>query len=81
MALVFNIDMGNDSVVNKIIFNDNGSNDKVRDCFLAFSAHISRSSSLSIKNYHTKMQRISNIMDQDNPVTPSDSPQFKYATS
>ncbi len=43
MALVFNIDMADDSVVSNIIYNDSNKKDEMKGCFSAFSMPSSRS--------------------------------------
>ena len=60
MALVFNIDMANDSVVSNIIYNDSDKKDEVRGCSSASSMHSSRSSLIfsdkSTEEYVAKVQ-------------------------
>ena len=80
MALVFNVDMVDNSVINNIIFNNSSGNNEIRGCSSVLSIHISRSSSLSIEDYHMRIQRDSNNMNQDDPVATSDSVQLKYTT-
>ena len=78
MALVFNINMANDSIIGNIIYNDSDKKDKIRGCSSVFNTHSSRSSLVfldkSTEEYATKVQHKSNSIDQDNPVIPSNSP-------
>ena len=78
MALILNIDMIDNSVVNNIIYSDSNKNDEVRGRTLVPSANSFRSvlSSFSNKSkelYSDWMQRESDKMDQDEPVASSDS--------
>jgi len=43
MALVFNIDMADDSVVSNIIYNDSNKKDEMKGCSSAFNMPSSRS--------------------------------------
>ena len=58
--------------------------DEVRGCFLTLSVHSPRtllmSSSNCDKDYATRIKKVSNRMDKDNPVVSSDSVQLKYTT-
>ena len=77
--------MVDDYVVNNIIFNNSDSNDEVRGCMLAPSATNSRSVSTSSSNkseelYLDHVQRESNRMVQDEPVTTANSFQLEYVT-
>ena len=83
MALVFDIDMIDDPIVNSIIYNNSDKNNEVRGCTLAPSANSSRSvssffSNKSEKLYSDWIQRESNKIDQDEPVAISDSIQLEY---
>ena len=84
MASVFNIDMADDSVIGNITFSNSDRKDKVRGCSSASSMPSSRSlsssSDKSNKVYLIRVQYKSDNMDQDDPVTPSNSPQLKYVT-
>ena len=85
MASVFDIDIADNSVVNNIIFSNSNSNDEVRGCTLAPSTNSSRSVSSSFSNkskelYLDQIQRESDKMDQDDPVTTSNSIQLEYTT-
>jgi len=85
MSLVFNVDIVDNSVVNTIIYSNNNSNEEVRGCALVPSASNSRSILVSSSNkskeeYTTKVQRESDNINQDDPVTMSDSIQLEYAT-
>jgi len=78
MALGFNIDMADDSVIADIIYNNSNKKDKVRGCSFTSSTHSSRSlsssSDKSTEKYVAKVQQESNSIDQDNPAVPSNSP-------
>jgi len=84
IALGFDIDIANDSVIADIIYNDSNKKDEVRGHFSASSISsfrsLSSSSDKSTKEYIVKVQQESVSMDQDNPVVLSNSPQLKYAT-
>jgi len=58
--------------------------DKVRGHSLALSAYCPRTPSLSLsdcnENYTTRIQKESNRMDEDDPVTTSNSVQLEYVT-
>jgi len=85
MALVFNIDMANDSVVSNIIYNNSDKKDKVRGHSSASSIHSSRFLLVFLdkrtKEYAIKIQHESNSIDQDDSVVSSNSPQLKYVIS
>ena len=85
MASVYNdVDMVDDYVVNKIIFNTSNSNIEVRGCMLVPSATSYRFISISFSNkseelYSDHIQRESDRMVQNEPVTTADSFQLEYA--
>lgn len=74
------IDMIDNVVVNHIIFNNGDSNDEVRGHTTSSRSTSSSFSNKSNELYSDQMQRESDIMVQDKPVTTSDSIQLEYAT-
>ena len=85
MALGFDIDMADDSVIVDIIYNNSDKKDEMRGHFSTSSMPSSRSllssSDKSTEEYAANVQQESNNMNQDDSVIPSNSPQLKYATS
>ena len=68
MALVFDIDIANDSVVSNIIYSNSNSNDKMRGHILAPSTNSFRSVSSSSSNkskeeYLARVRKESNNID------------------
>ena len=83
MASTDNINMTVDSF-NTLFENISNNFDKVRGHSLTLSAHSSRTPLISSSNYNEdyaiRMKKASDRMDEDDPVTSSDSVQLKYAT-